>query len=706
MKIRTKLFLFLFILFSFISTFIWMYSKQLSEKTNEEWADRYIQNQIIFDKSRTLLPIMREVALVKQMAKNSDILAMASNDGDSLAQQKGIEALESYRLKFQDRSYFAAFTKSQNYYFNNYANEYEGKQRIYTLSKAKTDDKWFFDAIEIDDEYQINVNKDTLLGTTKVWINFLLKEQNKTVGIIGTGLDLSQFLKESVGIQQEGVHNLFINKKMAIQLDRDTKLIDYSSLSKSDEQHNTLSLLLKNKEELKRIKEAMRELELSRNENATKTLWIQFNNKKQLIGIAYLKELGWYSITLIDSKNLSLMDNLNIFIFLSMFFLALLLVISFVYNILLLKPLHQLKQIMNRVEHGKYDIDIPTIGTGEIAELSKQFKSMLEFVRKNSDELEEKIHERTLTLRDSEQKLIVILESIEGYIYIKDRNYKYTYANKKVCELFNMSIEDIIGKDDSAFFDEQTAKEIRVNDTKVFESGKKIETEEINTNVSGLITKAFLSVKTPLFREDGSIYALCGISTDITERKRAEEEIHHLAFYDTLTALPNRRFLNEQLTHALASANRTHHYGAVMFLDLDNFKPLNDKYGHEVGDLLLIETANRIKACLREVDIAARYGGDEFVILFDELSGDINEALQKSKLVAEKIRLAIEQTFVLNVVYKDEKTVVQHHSTASIGIALFIDNSVTKDDLLDQADKAMYSAKESGRNRICFFNKG
>jgi diguanylate cyclase (GGDEF)-like protein len=183
----------------------------------------------------------------------------------------------------------------------------------------------------------------------------------------------------------------------------------------------------------------------------------------------------------------------------------------------------------------------------------------------------------------------------------------------------------------------------------------------------------------------------------------ATEQLRNLAFYDTLTLLPNRRLLNDRLAHALTTCKRSDRYGALMFIDLDNFKPLNDKFGHAVGDLLLIEVANRIRRCVREMDTVARFGGDEFVVVLSELSEKREESIAQAKLVAEKIRGVIEEQY--NLVYQQPNQAeiyLAHQSSSSIGVVLFQKDDC-QEDILKHADTAMYQAKEDGRNRICFF---
>ena len=201
---------------------------------------------------------------------------------------------------------------------------------------------------------------------------------------------------------------------------------------------------------------------------------------------------------------------------------------------------------------------------------------------------------------------------------------------------------------------------------------------------------------TAVKNEHGETTQYVAIFSDITERKRAEEEIRNLAFYDALTKLPNRRLFIDRFHAALPVSARHNSYGAVLFIDLDKFKALNDTLGHDYGDLLLIEVAARIKSCVREMDTVARLGGDEFVVLVEEISNDRDEASRKVGLVAEKIREALAHPYQL----KEH----EYHSSPSIGISLYRGNEESVATLLKHADMAMYQAKSAGRNAVCFFD--
>jgi diguanylate cyclase (GGDEF)-like protein len=189
------------------------------------------------------------------------------------------------------------------------------------------------------------------------------------------------------------------------------------------------------------------------------------------------------------------------------------------------------------------------------------------------------------------------------------------------------------------------------------------------------------------------------------ERKRMEDEVRQLAFYDALTGLPNRRLLHDRLTRAIVLSKRSGRYGAVMFLDLDNFKPLNDEYGHAVGDLLLIEVAKRLTSGIREVDTVARFGGDEFVVIINELETEAAEATAHAGNVAEKILAMLSAPYEMIVPDGIGTRMVVHHCSACIGVVVFSNHGSGQEELLKWADKAMYQAKAAGRSSVRFYGQ-
>ena len=216
-----------------------------------------------------------------------------------------------------------------------------------------------------------------------------------------------------------------------------------------------------------------------------------------------------------------------------------------------------------------------------------------------------------------------------------------------------------------------------------------------NQRKNGEVFPVWITI-TSVRNPEGEVTNYVATFTDITERKAAESEIEYLAFYDQLTRLPNRRLLLDRLQQALAASARSGAEGALLFIDLDNFKDLNDTLGHEKGDLLLKLVAERLSDCVRDGDTVARLGGDEFVMMVEGLSSVPEEAAAQSKRIGEKVLKALNQPYPL----VDR----EHHSTPSIGVTLFSDQSDNVDELMKRADLAMYKAKQAGRNTLCFFD--
>jgi len=214
----------------------------------------------------------------------------------------------------------------------------------------------------------------------------------------------------------------------------------------------------------------------------------------------------------------------------------------------------------------------------------------------------------------------------------------------------------------------------------------------------GPMTRWFeLSIARKAGEQPGQVPRLIALSRDITERKQSEARTHQLAYFDTLTGLPNRRMLLDRLDNALAWARNSGQVGALLFIDLDNFKQINDARGHTLGDGLLLQVSQRLSGLIRPGDTVARLGGDEFVLLINEIGTDLESAGRQALLAGEQVRVALEAPYSIKA--------HAYSSTASIGITLFPKRSEGVEDLLREADTAMYRAKDLGRNRICFYEE-
>jgi diguanylate cyclase (GGDEF)-like protein/PAS domain S-box-containing protein len=293
-------------------------------------------------------------------------------------------------------------------------------------------------------------------------------------------------------------------------------------------------------------------------------------------------------------------------------------------------------------------------------------------------------------------------ECHEGVV-VTDADRKILRVNKTFTRVTGYSSAEVLGKTPAMLASGRQDKKFYDTMWAVIERDKCWSGEIINRRKNGKEFPEWLTI-TAVLNEHGKITNYLGIFSDITQRKAAEAEIHELAFYDPLTHLPNRRLLNDRLIRTMATSRRNGRYGAVIFIDLDNFKPLNDQHGHLAGDLLLIEAAKRIGRCVREADTVARFGGDEFVVILDELVNHRQDSTAHANTIAEKIRASLSEPYTL-MIQKNEKTKpvpVEHRCTSSIGVALFINHQGNHEDVLKWADIAMYRAKENGRNQISF----
>ncbi|MDO8812590.1 MAG: EAL domain-containing protein [Gallionella sp.] len=299
--------------------------------------------------------------------------------------------------------------------------------------------------------------------------------------------------------------------------------------------------------------------------------------------------------------------------------------------------------------------------------------------------------------KKSDEALRVAAATFETHeaILITDASANIIRVNQAFQDITGYTSEEVLGKNPRILSSGRQDKDFYAAMWQQLLAAGSWTGEMWDRRKNGQIYPKWLTI-TALTNEQGKITGYVAIFSDITARKQAEEEIHNLAFYDALTGLPNRRLLLDRFRLALSVSARSHHYGAVLFLDMDKFKTLNDTLGHNHGDLMLIEVAERIRSCVREVDTVARLGGDEFVVLIEEISTNAEEASQKVALIAEKIRATLAVPYRLKG--------HEHHSSPSIGVCLYCGNEESMDTLLKHADMAMYQAKDSGRNAVRFFD--
>jgi len=295
------------------------------------------------------------------------------------------------------------------------------------------------------------------------------------------------------------------------------------------------------------------------------------------------------------------------------------------------------------------------------------------------------------TIRQSEEKYRTIIETIQDGYMEMDLAGNYVFMNDVVCEHLKYPREELIGKNYSKFLTKESAKKTFQVFSKIYKTGiplKSFEMEGLRKDG----TTGFYDLSVTLIKDEkGKPVGFRSISRDTTERKQAEEKIRHLATHDVLTDLPSLRLANDRLSQSLKMARRQKSITAVMFIDLDGFKAVNDTLGHDTGDYVLKQVAKRLLSCVRASDTVARVGGDEFLITADGIHSPENV-----RQIAEKVIQSVSQPIIFN----GKQAVVG----ASIGIALCPNDGEDMNQLIKQADEAMYRIKKIGKNGFCFIN--
>ena len=328
---------------------------------------------------------------------------------------------------------------------------------------------------------------------------------------------------------------------------------------------------------------------------------------------------------------------------------------------------------------------------GGVDYISKPFDAVEVLARINSH-LQLSLLQRNMreSLVTSQHMLEAVVNHSPAVIYIKDLEGRHLLANREFERVVGKPLDSILGKTDYELFSREVADLCRTEDSEVLKNGTNVQFEE-EIEINGE-NRVFLSLKFPLMDEMGNSYAVGGILTDISSRKVAEEKMERMATYDSVTELPNRSLLMALLEHALAVSSRDGSKNAVLFLDLDNFKTINDSLGHHVGDQLLKGVAERLQTCMRKQDTVARMGGDEFVVLLQNIQHP-EEAAEVSKKIIEVLETPVSI---------DDRDVF---ISPSIGIAISPENGRDAQALLRNADTAMYHAKDKGRNTFQFFTE-
>ncbi len=349
-------------------------------------------------------------------------------------------------------------------------------------------------------------------------------------------------------------------------------------------------------------------------------------------------------------------------------------------------PIGALAKAARAVERGNLDVRAVVAGPSEIAAVAQGFNTMIGAQQHHVQALKRNVDQLRIAA--------TAFESLEGLMVIDDQ-HRILQANRAMSVVTGYAEHELIGQTPRILRSDHHDAEFFNQVWRTVAQQGSWQGEVMGRRKNGETYPKWVQISA-VRAEDGAATHYVFSETDITARKAAQEEITRLAFFDPLTRLPNRRLLVDRLQQALASSARSQRHGALMFIDLDHFKTLNDTLGHDKGDLLLQQVAQRLTGCMREGDTVARLGGDEFVVMLEGLSASPDEAATQAEQVGEKILASLRQPYLLDG--------HENRSTPSIGVALFLGHQTSIEDLLKQADLAMYQSKTQGRNTLHFFD--
>lgn len=355
----------------------------------------FAERQILYDRYRGLEALRREVALAETLMRSPTIIDWARNEFGDDSKARGIAELEHFRRTFIDRSYFFIVGSSGNYYFNDQDGTYTGDQLRYAVSPDNPSDDWYYKTLAAGPGCHLNVNHDVVLAVTKVWMNCVIEENGDVLGVVGTGIDLTTFLREVVESDQPGVESMFVDRSGAVQASRDASLIDFRSLTKDDSDKKTFFRFLDTEGDRATFA-AMMDAVAEQDGGKAQARFLKVNGTDMLVGVGHLRELGWYNVTLMDVGTIidrRLFGPIACLIGLVMLVAAGL--VTYLFKRSVLDRLARTETVVRRIEAGDFSQAADEKGSDEIARLARTLNVMARTVGTDRAMLEAAVRQRT-----------------------------------------------------------------------------------------------------------------------------------------------------------------------------------------------------------------------------------------------------------------------------------------------------------------------
>ncbi|KKB76949.1 diguanylate cyclase [Devosia soli] len=411
-SLRARVLVFVLLGFAAVAVPAYFAFQWVVNSTVVQLGTLFAEKQVLYDRHRGLGTLIREVSLAETLAGSQAVRDWAQDEDDPERRRRGIAELEHYRRYFADGSYFFVVADSGNYYFNDSANAYAGDQYRYTLDPQNQDDAWYYSVLSLGEGCHLNVNNDANLRVTKVWMNCVIREGGKVLGVLGTGIDLSSFIQEVVNVPQRGVTSMFVDRQGMIQAHRDETLVSLANFEDGIDSKRTVFSLVSgagNDETLRRLM-----ADVTSGGMLADSAFVTVNGKETLVGIGYLDKLGWYNVTFMDID--TIIDR-RLFVPIGLLLAAIMAVVTIVLVLVfkraVLDRVSRLEHVVQKARVGDY---APALGLAagrqdEIGRLSTALAQMASRVDDNTRLLEARVHERTeelerLAFRDAQSGIL------------------------------------------------------------------------------------------------------------------------------------------------------------------------------------------------------------------------------------------------------------------------------------------------------------
>jgi len=376
----------------------------------------YARNATQYNKQRILTPVLRELALAERLADSEATRQWLRDEGNPAKRSAFFAEAERYRRAFSGQSFFVASAASRAYYFSDGKDTLAPRPR-YTLERAKADDAWFFSTMERGRDTNLNVDRNSHLNITNVWFNIKVKDRGRDLGLIGTGLDLTTFLRRFIADHEAGVTPMIVNRSGAVQAHPDPRRIDYASINNRDQGRSTLGMMLGTEQGRDAAETALHAAEA--NPEASRLFWAEMDGRPQLFAVSFIPELGWHVVTAVDLKAARLMDTLlwrGPLIVGGALLLLLGAALVVMLNRVVLRPLERLTRSARSMAAGDYSVSLPGAGSDEIGELTRAFDAMATRVRAHTEELEGTVRARTAELQSANHTLAAANKTVADSI--------------------------------------------------------------------------------------------------------------------------------------------------------------------------------------------------------------------------------------------------------------------------------------------------